>query len=237
MLKNLLALAGLTLSLSANAAIVSIDSSFGADTITRDTATGLDWLDVTETLNLSYNEVTAQLGSGGAFEGYRYATEAELGTLISNFGYVAQDQNCDNGALFCDTSDNVGGQGELVEVMIRTLGDTLDAFYATRPGAISSEGAGYVTGLLERPELIPTKAGSAQISDAEFSVIPPAGFGQLDGGDIVLTQYGLQDLLYSNVAVGSFLVAPSPVPVPAAAWLFVTALLGLVGLKRRRGLH
>lgn len=31
--------------------------------------------------------------------------------------------------------------------------------------------------------------------------------------------------------------APNPVPLPAAAWLFATALIGLLGLKRRKALH
>ena len=36
-----------------------------------DTATGLDWLDVTTTSNLSYNDVSAQLGVSGALDGWR----------------------------------------------------------------------------------------------------------------------------------------------------------------------
>ena len=33
---------------------------------------------------------------------------------------------------------------------------------------------------------------------------------------------------------GAYLSATSPIPVPAAVWLFGTALLGLVGYSRRR---
>ena len=39
-----------------------------------DTVTGLEWLDLTSTVNLSFNSVSAQLGPGGAFAGYQYAT-------------------------------------------------------------------------------------------------------------------------------------------------------------------
>ena len=49
---------------------------------TTDTNTGLDWLDVTETVNLSYNYVTSQLGTGGAYEGWRYATGNEFNQLV-----------------------------------------------------------------------------------------------------------------------------------------------------------
>jgi len=50
-----------------------------------DTETGLDWLDVTISLNESYNEVINQLEEGGKYEGYRYATADEFNTLVSNY--------------------------------------------------------------------------------------------------------------------------------------------------------
>ena len=43
-------------------------------TYLTDTATGLDWLDVTTTAGMSFNQVSSQLGSGGQFAGWRYAT-------------------------------------------------------------------------------------------------------------------------------------------------------------------
>src|SRR5215470_2641662 len=45
-------------------------------TFTTDTATGLDWLDVTQTQGLSYNAVTSLLGSSLA--GWQYATLAQV---------------------------------------------------------------------------------------------------------------------------------------------------------------
>jgi len=53
---------------------------------TRDPATGLDWLDLTATQNLSFIEVSARFGLGGTFAGYRYATVAEVRTLWQNAG-------------------------------------------------------------------------------------------------------------------------------------------------------
>lgn len=50
-----------------------------------DTDTNLEWLDVTTTLGLSYTEVNAQLGGGGTFEGFRYATTDDFNTLIGNW--------------------------------------------------------------------------------------------------------------------------------------------------------
>jgi hypothetical protein len=54
---------------------------------TYDPNTGLMWLDVTLTTNHSYNDVVANLlGVGQIYEGYRYATGAEIITLFKSAG-------------------------------------------------------------------------------------------------------------------------------------------------------
>lgn len=69
---------------TANAAI-EIDGS-----VTRDTATGLEWLDLTASVGKSYNQVSSLFDSGEEFEGWRYATSSEITSfLVSNFGLVA----------------------------------------------------------------------------------------------------------------------------------------------------
>ena len=74
-------------SFNASATLVSIDWKDPGDAlITRDTNTKLDWLDLTETNDMSRDFVLTQLGSGGQFEGFRYATTAEVLALWSNFG-------------------------------------------------------------------------------------------------------------------------------------------------------
>ncbi|MCW9013131.1 MAG: hypothetical protein OQL06_05050 [Gammaproteobacteria bacterium] len=55
---------------------------------TVDTATGLDWLDLTETQGLSYSEVSAQLEQGGQLAGWSYATQQQLNELFKNAGLV-----------------------------------------------------------------------------------------------------------------------------------------------------
>ena len=54
-------------------------------TYTTDTISGLDWLDVTASKHLSYDNVSAQFGAGGTFAGYRYATRSEFNTLVNNY--------------------------------------------------------------------------------------------------------------------------------------------------------
>ena len=54
------------------------------NTYTTDTVSGLDWLDITATINRSYDDINSQLSS--EFFGWRYATTPEVYTLWNNFG-------------------------------------------------------------------------------------------------------------------------------------------------------
>lgn len=67
------------------------DPFFGPGSVTLDTATDLLWLDMTHTDPNSnslykYDYVSSQFGPGGDFEGFRYATQAEVFTMFSNAG-------------------------------------------------------------------------------------------------------------------------------------------------------
>ncbi|MGE5384503.1 MAG: hypothetical protein ACM3SV_01315 [Betaproteobacteria bacterium] len=64
---------------------IALDSRFGPQTITLDTHTGLEWLDISVSDNLSSREVEQGFRSGGFLEGFRYATGAELCGLTTSF--------------------------------------------------------------------------------------------------------------------------------------------------------
>ena len=51
---------------------------------TTDSISGLDWLDLTITRGMSYNQVIADINFEGTLSGWRYATVTELTALISN---------------------------------------------------------------------------------------------------------------------------------------------------------
>jgi hypothetical protein len=55
---------------------------FGPDSLVFDSQTGLTWLGVRYTVNLSYNDVV----TNSKFAGYRHATPAELSTLFDDAG-------------------------------------------------------------------------------------------------------------------------------------------------------
>lgn len=56
------------------------DSSFGLKTLTFDSQTNLEWLDLNLTQGLSYTQVVSQLST--TFNGYRIATYDELNTFV-----------------------------------------------------------------------------------------------------------------------------------------------------------
>lgn len=82
----------LSFALPARAAFVALnDPAFGPGSITQDTATGLEWLDIDLTAGLSYNDVAAGFGPGGAFEGFAHASLEQVDTLFLNAGFSATD--------------------------------------------------------------------------------------------------------------------------------------------------
>lgn len=72
------------LSVSANAALIQEDSSFGANTVILDTATGSSWLTLNTTDGQSYNHVAAQLGT--TFAGYSIASYAQVAQFVGDAG-------------------------------------------------------------------------------------------------------------------------------------------------------
>ena len=70
----------LVLSSSVNATIVDLGN------ITRDTTSGRDWLDLTDTTNTSYNQMLLEVGVGGQLEGWTIASYSDVEELFDNAG-------------------------------------------------------------------------------------------------------------------------------------------------------
>jgi hypothetical protein len=71
---------------AAQATLISVDDVvFGADSITQDTASGLEWLDLTQTVGYSYNQVTSRLTTT-AFAGWQIATRQQTDAFILDAG-------------------------------------------------------------------------------------------------------------------------------------------------------
>lgn len=175
-----------------------------------DTQSRLDWLDVTETLGLSYNQVQAQFTSGGSLDGWRYATGDEFDQLLINFGFTPEV--CSNGTQFCSFS---GDFQSVTPPFIVQLGDTSGGDFPVTP---TNEFFGWTRGIIgdSRPEF-----DSTWLAIVDWDGLNTHHFSLAnDNGD---------------PNSGSFLVRESSiVPIPAASWLFITSLLGIALAKRQR---
>ena len=84
------ALAMLALSLFASAGqaavVVVSDSVFGPGSVLRDSGTSLDYLRLDKTMGYGYAGVAAELGAGGDFAGWTFASSAQMLTLGGSLG-------------------------------------------------------------------------------------------------------------------------------------------------------
>ena len=104
-----------TSSLTASADLSSHDLLAPGDRlVTRDSATGLDWLDLTTTTGLSWNDIHAGRG-GWIADGWRHATTAEVCELLIHAGFAATP---------CPGPVDLPGAGALMDAWIDTVGDT-----------------------------------------------------------------------------------------------------------------
>ena len=210
-----LGVSALILSSSVNAAIISTDWQAADDNlITQDTNSGLEWLDLTVTVGMSYDAVSAQLGVGGDYEGWRYATTSELIGFFDAFGG-------DSGYYSGWSTQNNG----LFDVIAPYWGDLFCSNYSSCP-----TGEGYSQVIHNGIFSDASNATRSQIYDR-----PVNGQPDVTTYDNVLVD-GIQ--IPNTIALegmGSALVRDvSAVPVPAAAWLFGSGLLGLIGVARRK---
>jgi hypothetical protein len=172
-----------------------------------DTSTGLDWLDFNVTQNQSFNTVGYRIQSGD-LKGWVYATGDQFDGLVGSFG--GTPMTCTSGQDYCGWST---ANFNVATAMLAYLG-TIQYDYQTSIGILADEGP--VPGTKWRALL------SWQIGSQESET-----------QDLIDTHFSAVDYDYNDGHVtGSFLVRTSEVPIPAAGWLFLSALLGLAGKRR-----
>lgn len=197
------------------ATLISSDSTFGTDTITHDTDTGLQWLDVPLSTAYTYGETLDELQSGGIFDGYRLATEDEVLTLWGNSGI-------NTGLLGSFVSENYKPIVDLMSFVGVTShngnlggGISFDFTYGNFDNGIV-----YGEPVEEGTNITLAGISAVPFQESDYDLTGRASFGYVPFGN-------------DNTSHGSWLVAPTSVPEPSIIILFATGLIGL-GFTRRR---
>ncbi len=198
-----------TVVLSAPAKALSVDFVDNA-TFTTDTISGLDWLDITASTNMTFVDVITQMGSGGAFDGWRFATGLEFLSLASNWTGNASLNNLTISYLFPDE-----GQPGTLHGLQGLLGDTGSAdqtIYGFL--ADTSGGRRYLASIRDD-------------DNANNQIHAVLAYTDAFNGE------------FYDINVGSFLVRDteiSTIPLPASLWMFLAALggLGIFGWRKKK---
>jgi len=195
---------GLVLSASVNAALIDNGD------YTTDTDTGLDWLDLTYTDGISYNEVNNHRDSysGG---GWSIASASQVVEMITNYLGYSPVQGW-------DTSNY-----PLHYLQVELFGIT-----RSLSGSVASYTSGYTSDISTYPG--PGVQGDhLTIQFGTHSQLYP------EQGSYLYDTWGQPDTQGFD-GIGTYLIRPAIIatPTPAAVWLFGSGLIGLVGFARRK---
>jgi hypothetical protein len=185
---------------------------------TTDSASGLDWLDVTQTINLSYDNVYSEVSIGGEYAGWRYATLNDLYTLASN--YLGITVNDDVGDYYYLNDNTLVG-------LVGLLGNTLDAGFIIEHGYAYDEQPNFHQG----HDLNFTQGWILETDNTStLHMIEGRVMNNEAGSDYIGAQQGYYfPTSYLNAQRGSFLIRDSiAVPEPPTILLLFLGLFALI---------
>jgi len=181
--------------------------------LTRDTATGLEWLDVTLSSNWSFNAVNAARDPGEQFAGFRYATREEVQAFWLHAGVTSDN--------FFSTEDSID-----MDALLNKWG-TLSSGNTNNIPFIASDAVTAFTG-----------GGSGHYMASLQSNVGGLTATGAPSGDLALSaSVSVPDASASEIR-GSALVRNTPQGVPEPSSIAVWGLMASVGLgaayRRRR---
>lgn len=196
---------GLTVAFAAPARALLIDQGV----TTLDTATNLQWLDLTESTGRSFDDVSGQFGGGGDFAGWRHANAAEVSALFTSQGFApGYDSSPTTAAMF---------------LLIQLFGET-----ALLPSGSGVQAATFglyddsATGTLPL-------AGIAVLEQIHFNSGAPGYDRSHVVGDNVPTD--IAPSIYGHWLVRN--AATTEIPAPGAVAILAIGIAGLAFRRRR----
>jgi hypothetical protein len=211
-INKLVVLLSFALLFSSNVSAALVDN----DTYTTDAVSGLHWLDLTATADMSMFDAEA------AYDGWRLATNSEVEDLFGQLfdGYYdtsANGYSSSSDGAYADQSQDVAAFHALFGLNAATsLHQTTYGFYFDEDNLIRAMGA------------------NLRLSSSVTNIL----------GLEHTSSYPNYDDTFTSVSHGTYLVyassgtpgSTSPVvPIPAAVWLFGSALAGLGWFRRTNG--
>lgn len=192
-------------------------------TYITDTETSLDWFTLTATSGYSYNQMLYNFTDiNSQFYGFTYATRTELQSLWQNAGYTGN---------FYDYTYDSANQNAITELY-------------TLFGQTGTNCCNRSDGMYDDGNSANEQVGRAFLIPEYIFNLSPYYYDDPDKSlarllDDALSPYIANDSndLYHQNEIGSWIYRESsysPVPVPAAVWLFSSGLLALAGLTGHR---
>jgi len=169
-----------------------------------DNATGLNWLHLTETANMSWGEVDTLISPGGDLYGWRFATGSEFETMAT--ALCANPASCSSDDFTGYSSDTNG----VVATILAQFGDI---------------GGSWQIGDLVAWGIIADVSSEV----TRYSTYLNPGDAARDYID---TYRDWRNSTDKQLDMGSFLVTGA-VPIPGAIWLLGSGLIGIVGVRRK----
>lgn len=198
----------------ANSALLETDwegASTGNLNILYDTTTQFEWLDLSVTIDMSWDDVQIVTSSGNWLDGFRYATQGEISALWTEAGFSQHPYGTGPGG------------GIYTQVTESEYLASLNFKNMISGSAFNSSMQGIYGPLNTDPYDSPVR-----LADLTWWT---------DGTVFTMGTYFFDGTQESDARIyrGSYLIREtSVVPIPAAAWLFSSGLIGLIGVARRK---
>jgi hypothetical protein len=112
---------------TASAVLQSVnDPVHGPGSITTDTDTGLEWLDLTNSYDQTFLYVASQFGPGGAYEGFRHARSVEVKLYFQHAGISVDTGWSAANYAPCLTFQGLAGHTEASPTFWQSVGFIVD---------------------------------------------------------------------------------------------------------------